>query len=86
VSIGTRDGMAHGAPGMQEMPRYFRALQLQRSISRMSLDAAGKDPRDLDPSGLEVDDEKHEIPNQAGPCDHLHAKEVSCRDCSPVSS
>jgi hypothetical protein len=41
VSIGTRDGMAHGAPGMQEMPRYFRALQLQRSISRMSLDAAG---------------------------------------------
>ena len=50
MSIGTRDGMAHGAPGMQEMPRYFRALQLQRLMSRMSLDAAGMNFENRQPS------------------------------------
>jgi hypothetical protein len=38
---GSHGRMAHGAPGMQGMPRYFRALLLQRLHYRMSRNAAG---------------------------------------------
>ena len=39
---------------------------------------------DLDSTSLEVDDEEHEVANQAYPCQHLDAEEVRCRDGSPM--
>ena len=50
----------------------------------MCLDAAGKNPRDLDSASLEVDDEEDEKPNQAGPGDHFDAEEVRRRDRPPM--
>ncbi len=39
----------------------------------------------LDSTSLEVDDEEHEVPNQASPRQHLGAEEIGCRYGSPVS-
>ena len=42
-------------------------------------------PGNLNPASLEVDDEKHEIPDQACRREHLDVEEVRCRDGTPMS-
>ena len=41
-------------------------------------------PRDLDATGLEVDDEKHEIANQSTGGEHFHGEEIRCSYSSPM--
>jgi hypothetical protein len=43
------------------------------------------DPGDLDPPSFEIDDEEHEMSDQARLRDHFDAEEVRCRYRSPVS-
>jgi len=44
-----------------------------------------KDPGNLDPPGLEINDEEYEIPNQSRASDHFDTEEVGCRNRTPVS-
>ncbi len=44
----------------------------------------GSDAGNVNASGLEVDDEQHEIAHQAAAREHLHAEEVRGRDGPPV--
>ncbi len=41
------------------------------------------DARDLGATGLEVDDEKHEIANQSTGGEHFHSEEIRCSYSSP---
>ena len=66
------------------------AVPIQKSLSTISeiprdlihplAIRSRKDPGNLDPPGLEINDEENEIPNQARPRNHFNAEEVRCCD------
>ena len=58
----------------------FGIGEITRDLAHPGSIGSGKNPRDLDPPGLEVDDEENEISNQTGPSNHFDTEEVGRRN------
>jgi hypothetical protein len=54
----------------------FGVGEIARDLADPRPVRSGKNPRDLDSAGLEVDDEEDEKPNQAGP-----GEDIGSSDC-----